>query len=115
MDREGLDLAPQARVDADPTALATVLSSSEPDFEPYALDPWRKPGDHGSDEALTVDGTLFGLSAADDFAVLLVAVIVLTQVPCDAFLPHQHRSRNPSTIQLGEHLPILAFSRPLRI
>ncbi len=52
---------------------------------------------------------------ADDFAVMLVTVMAVTQTNCDAFLPHQHRSRNPNTMQLGKHLPIPASDRPLLI
>ncbi len=51
----------------------------------------------------------------DDFAVMLVAAMAVTQVRCDAFLPHQHRSRNLNTMQIGEHLPIPASERPLLI
>jgi len=51
----------------------------------------------------------------DDFAEMLVSVIAVTQVPCDAFLSHQHRSRSRNTMQIGEHLPIPASDRPLLI
>ena len=51
----------------------------------------------------------------DSVAVMFVAVIAVTQVPGDAYLPHQHRSRNLNTIQLGEHLPFPVSDRPLLI
>ncbi len=52
---------------------------------------------------------------SDDIGVMLVAVIAVTQVPCDAILSHQHRSRNRNTMQIGENLPIPASDRPLLI
>ena len=51
----------------------------------------------------------------EDFAVLLVAEIAVAQVPCDAFLTHQHHSRSPNTIQLNENIPIPPSDRPLLI
>ena len=51
----------------------------------------------------------------DDVAVMFVAVIAVTQLPGDVYLPHQYRSRNLSTLQLREHLPIPVSDRPLLI
>lgn len=51
----------------------------------------------------------------DDFVVMLVAVIAMVQVPCDAFLTHQHHCRSPNTIQLDENIPIPDSERPLLI
>ncbi len=51
----------------------------------------------------------------DDVAVMLVAVISVAQVPGEAYLPHQHRSRDLSTVQLREHLPFPVSDRPLLI
>lgn len=82
------------------------------------------PDDTGSSESRDCDSCAEACSAVslhskhtdgDDFAVMLVAVNAVTQVPYDAFLPHQHRSRNLNTMQIGEHLPIPASVRPLLI
>lgn len=54
-------------------------------------------------------------TAGDDFAVMLVAAIAVTRVPCDAFPPHRHHSPKLDTVQLGEHIPIPASDRPLLI
>ena len=51
----------------------------------------------------------------DDFAVTQIAAMAVAQIPCDAFVPHQHRWRNLNTMQPGEHLPIRASDRPLLI
>ncbi len=51
----------------------------------------------------------------DDFAVILDAAIVVAQVRCNSFLPHQHRSCNLNTTRLVEHLSIPDSDRPLLI
>lgn len=51
----------------------------------------------------------------DDVAVMFVAAISVTQVPHDAYLSHQHPSRNLSTEQLRQHLPFPVSDRPLLI
>ncbi len=52
---------------------------------------------------------------AEDFAARLVAVIAVTQVPCDALLPEQHGSRSRNTTPPGEHHSIPPSDRPLLI
>ncbi len=66
-------------------------------------------------ESCNVVSTHSKQTDGDDFAVMLVALIAVTQVTRDAFLPHQHRSRNLNTMWLGKHLPILPSDRPLLI
>ena len=82
------------------------------------------PGDTGPSEPRDCDSCTESCNVvsphskqtdADDFAVMQVAAIAVAHVPCDAFLLHQHRSRNLNTIRLGEHLPIPASDRPLLI
>jgi hypothetical protein len=51
----------------------------------------------------------------DDIAFMSVTVIAVTPIPGDAYLLHQHRSPDPSTVQLREHLPIPVSDRPLLI
>ena len=51
----------------------------------------------------------------DAVAVMLVAAMAVAQAPCDALLPHQHRSGNLNTMQLSEHVPIPPSDRPLLI
>ncbi len=51
----------------------------------------------------------------DGFAVMLFTGLAVAQVPCSAFLPHQHRSHNLKTMQLVEHIPMSVSDRPLRI
>lgn len=51
----------------------------------------------------------------DDLAAMFVAVVAVTQVPYDSFLPRQHRSGELNTDQLGEHIPFPASDRPLLI
>jgi len=52
---------------------------------------------------------------ADDFTIMLVAAIAVTQARYDSFLSRPHRSRNLIAMQQGEHLPIPASDRPLLI
>lgn len=48
----------------------------------------------------------------DDLAAMVMAVM---QVPCDAFVTLQHRSRSLNPTQPGERVPIPASERPLLI
>ena len=51
----------------------------------------------------------------DDCPVIWAAAIVVAQLPCDAFLPHQHHLRKLNTVQFSEHLPYPDSDRPLLI